>query len=198
MERARPRIGVLALQGDFAAHARALRSCDAEPVEVRTPEPLADVAALILPGGESTTLLRLLRLTSLDRAIPAFHRSGGFLFGTCAGLILLAREVRDPDQESLGLLDVGVQRNAYGRQVESFVGSGTFSRNGGSPAAQEMVFIRAPRILRVGEGVETIGFLGDEPTLVRAGRIWGATFHPELAEPFEIHRRFLAEVAGDR
>ena len=191
---ARPRIGILALQGDFAAHARAVGSCGAEPVEIRSAERLGEVAALILPGGETTTLLRLLRLGALDRAIGEFHRSGGSLFGTCAGLILLAREVFGPEQESLGLLDVSVERNAYGRQVESFAGVGTVSQNGAAPVPQEMIFIRAPRIRRVGDGVEPIGHLGEEPTLVRAGRIWGATFHPELSEPFEIHRRFLAGV----
>ena len=194
----RQRIGVLCLQGDFAAHARALEACGADPLEVRDPRALARTVGLVLPGGESTTLLRLLRIGCLDRAILDFHASGGWILGTCAGLILLAREVVGPEQESLGLLDVTVERNAYGRQVESFVDTGTLSLNGGAPLPQEMVFIRAPRIRRLGKGVEAIGALRAEPTLVRAGRIWAATFHPELSPPFEVHRRFLEDVGAER
>lgn len=190
------RVGVLALQGDFAAHARALVEVGGEPVEIRRPHQLADVQGLIIPGGESTTLLRLMREYSLDQAVRDFHASGRILYGTCAGLIILAREVTNPSQESLGLLDVGVMRNAYGRQVDSFVDIGILRVNGGEPVETEMVFIRAPRIVRVGDGVEVIGERKGEPTLVRQGTIWGGTYHPELSTPLKVHRRFLEEAAA--
>ncbi len=190
------RIGVLALQGDFAAHARAIRSAGGEPVEVRRPGQLAQARGLIIPGGESTTLLRLSREYGFNDAIVDFHRNGGHVYGTCAGLILLAHEVLDPPQPSLGLLDVAVRRNAYGRQVDSFVDTGMLRVNGGAPVPTEMVFIRAPRIVRVGAGVQVIGDLKGEPTLVRQGTIWGGTFHPELSSSLEIHRRFVEAAAG--
>lgn len=188
-------IGILALQGDFAAHAEALLAVGGTPVEVRRPEHLALVRGLIMPGGESTTLLRLVSEYGFDVAIPEFNKSGGLLYGTCAGLILLAREVFNPPQPSLGLLDVSVERNAYGRQVESFIDTGAVRLNGGEPVDLEMVFIRAPRIVRVGAGVEVLGDLHGEPTLVRKGTIWGGTFHPELSRPLAIHRRFVELVA---
>jgi len=190
-------IGVLALQGDFAAHMRALVEAGADPVEVRRTEQISTLRGLILPGGESTTLLKLLSEYRFDDAISGFHRRGGFLFGTCAGLILLANEVVGPPQRSLGLLDLTVRRNAYGRQVDSFAGMGMLRMNGGSPRRAEMVFIRAPRIERVGPGVEVLGDLDGEPTLVRQGRVWGSTFHPELAPDSEIHRAFVEAVGGD-
>jgi 5'-phosphate synthase pdxT subunit len=188
-------IGVLALQGDFAAHARAVEAVGGRAVEVRRTEELTGLRGLILPGGESTTLLLLLAEYGFNEALPAFLDRGGLVYGTCMGLILLAREVLDPVQPSLGLLDVSVRRNAYGRQVDSFVGTGTFSGNGGPPEPVEMVFIRAPRIVRVGEGVEVIGDLEGEPTLVRQGRVWGGTFHPELSRPLRIHERFVNSAA---
>jgi pyridoxal 5'-phosphate synthase pdxT subunit len=190
------RIGVLALQGDFGAHLRAIREVGGDAVEIRKIEQLEDVDGLILPGGESTTLIRLISEYGFDRALPAFHESGGFVYGTCAGLILLAREVVGPPLRSLGLLDVTVRRNAYGRQIDSFVDTGLLSWNGDEAKPVEMVFIRAPRIERTGEGVETVGRFRGEPTLVRQGRIWGGTFHPELSTPLAIHRRFLEEAAG--
>lgn len=185
------RIGVLALQGDFIAHARALAAVGAEPTEVRRPEQLAPLHGLILPGGESTTWLRLMIEYGFNEAIADFHKSGRLLYGTCAGLIMLAREVLNPPQPSLGLLDVSVRRNAYGRQIDSFVDTGTLRWNGGPPESAEMIFIRAPRIVRVGDCVEIIGELKGEPTLVRQGTLWGGTFHPELSEPPMIHRRFV-------
>src|SRR5512132_1425748 len=148
-------IGVLALQGDFALHARALASCGVESVEVRKPEQLADVDGLIIPGGESTTLLKLMETWGFVPAIEKFHAEGRPIFGTCAGLILLARDVRNPRQFSLGLIDVDVERNAYGRQRESFETPGRVSLDG-PPADIEMVFIRAPRIRRTGRGVQTL------------------------------------------
>jgi pyridoxal 5'-phosphate synthase pdxT subunit len=188
-------VGILALQGDFDAHMRAVREVGGEALEVRRAEQLGSVRALILPGGESTTLLWLMREFGFLDALPGFHDRGGILYGTCAGLILLAREVLGPPQASLGLLDVTVRRNAYGRQVDSFVDTGTLRWNGGGPGPAEMVFIRAPRIERIGNGVEVVGELRGEPTLVRQGRIWGGTFHPELSSPLEIHRRFLDAAA---
>jgi 5'-phosphate synthase pdxT subunit len=190
-----PPIGVLALQGDFAAHARALREVGAEAIEVRRPEDLARVSGLVLPGGESTTLLHLFRESGFDRALIDFHAGGGALLGTCAGLILLAREVIEPDQPSLGLLDIVVRRNAYGRQTESFIDTGTLRWNGGAPEPVEMVFIRAPRIVRVGPKVDVVGEHRGDPTFVREGRVWGGTFHPELSTNRDLHKRF-ALAAG--
>lgn len=192
MARRRPagprRVGVLALQGDFAAHARALRSVGAEPVEVRVPAALDGCAALVLPGGESTTLLLLLEASGLDRAIPGFHRAGGALLGTCAGAILLAREVTHPAQLSLGLLDATVERNHYGRQVDSFETEAPFP--GGGPPLP-LVFIRAPAITRVGAGVEVLVEHGGLPVLVRQGRLLAGTFHPELTGDARVHRLLL-------
>jgi len=192
----RVRIGALALQGDFAAHARAIEAVGGRAVEVRRTEELEGLRGLILPGGESTTLLLLMREYGFDRALPAFLDRGGWVYGTCMGLILLAKEVIDPVQASLGLIDVTVRRNAYGRQVDSFVDTGSLRLNGGPPEPVEMVFIRAPRITRVGEEVEVIGELRGEPTLVRQGRVWGGTFHPELSQPPRIHQRFVEAAAG--
>ncbi len=190
------RIGVLALQGDFEAHMRAVAAVGGCAVEIRRVEQLRTINGLILPGGESTVLVRLMGEYGFDEALSSYHEAGGFLYGTCAGLILLAREVIGPPQRSLGLLDVTVRRNAYGRQVDSFVDTGSLRWNGGDPEPAEMVFIRAPRIERLGEGVETIGELSGVPTLVRHGRVWGCTFHPELSTPLEIHRRFIEEAAA--
>jgi 5'-phosphate synthase pdxT subunit len=184
-----PRVGVLALQGDFAAHARALGAAGAEPVEVRTPEGLRGCAALVLPGGESTALLLLLAASGLDRAIPEFHRGGGAILGTCAGAILLATEVTRPAQRSLGLLDATVERNHYGRQVDSFEAEAPFP--GGGPPLP-LVFIRAPAFTRVGRGVETLVEHGGLPVLVRSGRILAGTFHPELTGDLRVHRLLLA------
>src|SRR6266403_4902877 len=148
------RIGVLALQGDFDRHAKALARCGVEAVEVRKPEQLADVDGLIIPGGESTTLLKLMHEWGFVPALQQFHAGGRPLFGTCAGLILLARDVENPRQFALGLIDVGVERNAYGRQRESFETQGSVMLDGRATPV-EMVFIRAPRIRRVGASVST-------------------------------------------
>lgn len=189
------RIGVLALQGDFGAHARALAAAGVDAQEVRTPEALATLHGLVLPGGESTALLRLMAPLGMGEALRAFCRRGGALFGTCAGLILLAREVTSPAQDSFDLLDVTVERNAYGRQIDSFVGRGSLALPGRGPEEAEMVFIRAPRIRRVGAGVQVLGRLEEEPVLVGSGRILAATFHPEMSAPptggSPIHRHFL-------
>lgn len=199
---AEARIGVLALQGDFSAHSRVLERIGAQVREVRTPAQLQGLHGLILPGGESTTLLRLLRIEGLDLALRSFHQEGGALFGTCAGLILLAAQVTGPEQESLGLLDVSVERNAYGRQVDSFVAQGVLdlpaagsvsaaaprSRSHGEPL--EMVFIRAPRILRIGPDVNVRARFEGEPVLVEKSRILAATFHPEIAGDVRVHEYF--------
>ena len=183
------RIGVLALQGDFALHAVALRRAGVEPVEVRKPGALDDVEGLILPGGESSTLLHLMDAWDFGPALRAFHASGRPLFGTCAGLIVLAREVEGPHQPSLGLIDVTVERNSYGRQRESFEAETAVVALGDDADPLRMVFIRAPRILRVGPGVEVLARHGS-PVLVREGQVLAATFHPELTGELAVHRYF--------
>ena len=187
------RIGVLALQGDFAMHAKALQKCGADVVEVRKPEQLEDIDGLIMPGGESTTLLKLMDAWGFVPALEKFHAGGKPIFGTCAGLILAARDVANPAQFSLGLIDVGVERNAYGRQRESFETAGTAVLDG-RPVPIEMVFIRAPRIRRVGPGVETLARHGDEPVMARQGSVLVATFHPELTDDPTVHEYFCRMV----
>jgi len=191
----RPRVGVLALQGGFAAHAEALRAVGAVPVEVRTPPELEGLAGLVLPGGESTTLLRLLDSSGMRDAIPLFHDGGGALLGTCAGAILLAREVTRPAQASLGLLDVTIERNHYGRQVDSFEDTAPWPA-GGRPLP--LVFIRAPAFTRLGNGVEPVLEHGGLPVLVREGRILASTFHPELTSDRRVHRVFMGMLETKR
>ena len=188
------KIGVLALQGDFALHVQALKRCGVESVEVRKPEQLAGVDGLVIPGGESTTLLKLMDAWRFVPALEQFHAVGKPVFGTCAGLILLAREVDNPRQFSLGLIDVDVERNAYGRQRESFATRGTAMLDG-TPTPIEMMFIRAPRIRRVGEGVEVLARQGDDPVMARQGTVLVATFHPEVTGEPGVHRYFCEMVA---
>jgi 5'-phosphate synthase pdxT subunit len=186
-------IGILALQGDFAAHGRVLQRIGVSWVEVRRPAQLADVAGLIIPGGESTTLLKLMASCNFEPALREFHAAGKPIFGTCAGVILLATEVTKPSQHSLGLLDVTVERNSYGRQVDSFETYGHYSGNGqGTDRLLEMVFIRAPRITRVGPGVRVLAQHGGDPVLVGAATMLGATFHPELTADSSVHETFVA------
>jgi 5'-phosphate synthase pdxT subunit len=183
--------GVLALQGDFAAHLQALREAGAEAREVRRVAELPDLAGLVIPGGESTTLLRLMEEEPWSDALIRFHDEGGVIFGTCAGAILLAREVQ-PRQKSLGLLDAVVRRNAYGRQIDSFETT-VESAFGPLPA----VFIRAPRFETLGADVEVLATHRDEPVLLQQGRVLAATFHPELTASRAVHAHAvgLAEPA---
>lgn len=180
-------IGVLALQGDYDAHRRRVEELGAKAVLVRKPEELDAVDALIIPGGESTTFLKFLERDGFLDKLRAFVGAKP-TFGTCAGAILLAKEVSNPPQATLGVLDILVQRNAYGRQIESSIREGQ-SKLGELPL--EMVFIRAPRIEKVGGNVEVLAKQGNDPVLVRQGKIMAATFHPELSEDTRVHQAFL-------
>jgi 5'-phosphate synthase pdxT subunit len=181
---------VLAIQGNFAVHAEALREAGAEPVEVRNPAELEGLDGLILPGGESTTVLKFLERRNFFEALKEFAATQP-VFGTCAGAILLAREVRNPPQRSLGVLDAVVERNAYGRQIDSSILTAP-TEVPGEPL--EMVFIRAPRIVATGEGVEVLARRDGFPVLVRHGRLMAATFHPELSQDRRVHRLFVETV----
>jgi 5'-phosphate synthase pdxT subunit len=172
------KIGVLAVQGNFREHAAVLRRLGAEPVEVRKPAQLEGLDGLIIPGGESTAIMRLVRLYGLEDAIRGFSRP---LFGTCAGMILL-------DRNHLGVLDLEVARNAYGRQVASFEADLELD---GDERPLRGVFIRAPRVAEVGPGVEVLAELEGEPVLLREGRVLVASFHPELTDDTRVHERFL-------
>jgi len=177
-------IGVLALQGDFDAHRKRLEQLGAEVVLVRKPEQLDQIDGLVIPGGESSTFLKLLGEKGFEKLKQFVHLKP--TFGTCAGAILLAKEVDNPRQKGLGVLDIRIRRNAYGRQVDSSIREGKFR---GEPA--EMVFIRAPRIEHVGPGVEVIATEGNDPVAVRQGRVMAATFHPELSSDTRVHEAFL-------
>ena len=186
------KIGVLAVQGDYAAHARMLSRVGAEAVELRRAGELAAVEGLVIPGGESTTMLKFIEEERLGEAIKSFAASGKPIFATCAGAILVARAVSNPPQPSLGLIDVDVERNAYGRQVDSFISAVDTTLAGGR---LEAVFIRAPKITRVGESVVVLATLKGEPVMVRQGNVIAATFHPELTDDDRAHR-LLVESAG--
>jgi 5'-phosphate synthase pdxT subunit len=187
-DNATPKIGILAIQGDFAAHAAMLQSLGAETKEVRTVADLEECDGLILPGGESTTQLQFLQEEGLAEAIKKFAGEKQPVFGTCAGAILLATHVKNPAQDSLALLDMTVLRNAYGRQLASEVSSGD-SKLKSEP--MEMVFIRAPIIESVGPGVEILVEFAGKPALVQKGNLMAATFHPELTDDSTVHRHFL-------
>jgi 5'-phosphate synthase pdxT subunit len=187
------KIGILAVQGDFAAHAAMLASMGIDSVEVRTCEDLAGCDGLILPGGESTTQLQFLQEEGLYDAIKKFAAEGKAILGTCAGAILLATEVKNPQQESLGLLDMTVLRNGYGRQMHSDVVSGP-SKLKSEP--MEMVFIRGPIFERVGRGIEVLAEYAGKPALVQKANILAAAFHPELTDDTTVHQRFL-ELAAE-
>jgi len=182
-------VGVLALQGDIQAHERVLERLDVAWREVRRPGDLDGLQGLVLPGGESTTMWHFMRANGLDVALRDFAAAGGAMFGTCAGAILLAREVLNPSGEGLGILDITVQRNGYGRQTMSRVTTATCDDAESTPI--ETVLIRAPRIVRTGPGVSIRARLADEPVWVESGRVMATTFHPELSDELRPHRRFL-------
>ena len=187
------KIGILAVQGDFEAHAAMLERLGTESVEVRSPADLDGCDGLILPGGESTTQLQFLQEEGLSEEILKFAERGGAIFGTCAGAILLATEVKNPKQDSLKLLDMTVLRNGYGRQVASDVVSGP-TKLKRDPL--EMVFIRGPIIERAGPGVEILAEYAGKPALVQCGKIMAATFHPELTDDTTVHEHFLQLAAA--
>ena len=186
-------IGVLALQGAFAAHSDCLTSIGVQSIEVRTPEQLNSVDALLMPGGESSTMSQLLESSGLFDPISTRIADGMPVFGTCAGMILLASEILDgrSDQRSFSAIDISVRRNAFGRQVDSF--EATINSSVGDFHG---VFIRAPRIERVGEDVEVLGSINDEPVLVRQGNVLAASFHPELSNDARLHEYFVSITAN--
>ena len=185
-------IGVLALQGDFDAHRRRLEELGAEVVLVRKPEQLDQIDGLVIPGGESGTFLKLLGEAGFQK-LKEFVRLKP-TFGTCAGAILLAKEVENPSQSGLGALNIRIRRNAYGRQIDSSIREGKLVRDFEGKLLDsplEMVFIRAPKISHVGEDVEVLATQGSDPVVVRQGKTMAATFHPELSEDTRIHQAFL-------
>ncbi len=184
-------IGVLALQGDFDAHRRRLEELGANVVLVKKPEQLDHIDGLVIPGGESGTFLKLLGEEGFAKLKDFVHAKP--TFGTCAGAILLASEVENPKQQGLGALNIRIRRNAYGRQIDSSIRQGKFAN---SADALEMVFIRAPKIEHVGEGVEIIATEGTDPVAVRQGRAMAATFHPELSDDPRVHQAFLDLVSN--
>lgn len=181
------KIGVLALQGDFDAHRRRLEELGADVVLVKKPEQLDGIDGLVIPGGESSTFLKLLGEAGFEKLKEFVHSKP--TFGTCAGAILLAREVENPKQVGLGALDISIRRNAYGRQLESSIRQGIFA-----DAPIEMVFIRAPKIERVGKNVEVLATEGADPVAVRQAKTMAATFHPELSGDPRVHQAFLQLV----
>jgi 5'-phosphate synthase pdxT subunit len=192
MKNGRKPVGILAVQGDFELHAKMLERLGAAWKLVKRPADLSGAWALIMPGGESTTMLKFFQEEGLGPAVKDFAAQGKPIFGTCAGAILLAREVLNPPQEHLGLLDITIERNAYGRQIDSSVERGECPEISSKPV--EMVFIRAPIIRRVGEGVRVLGRAGGLPVLVEQGNILAATFHPELTTDETIHTYFLGKL----
>jgi pyridoxal 5'-phosphate synthase pdxT subunit len=197
-----PQIGVLAIQGDYERHAAALEESGAHPSLIKTPEALDDLEGLILPGGESTTMLKFLERNNFFEALKTFARQKP-VFGTCAGAILLAKEVRNPAQTSLGILDIAVERNAYGAQRDSAILTLDTKLPGGP---LETVFIRAPRIISVLEGaaegtgpeVEVLAERDGYPVLIRQGHTMAATFHPELSADRRVHRLFVEAVISSK
>ena len=187
------KIGILAVQGDFAAHAAMLEQLGAKTTEVRTPSDLEGCEGLILPGGESTTQLKFLQEEGLADKIVKFAEHGGAIFGTCAGAILLAKDVKHPQQDSLNLMDMTVVRNAYGRQIASDVVMGPTTLK---KEPLEMVFIRGPVIERAGPGVEVLAEYAGKPALVQRKNIMAATFHPELTDDTTVHEYFLRTVTS--
>src|SRR3974390_1515934 len=197
------KIGVLALQGDFDAHRRRLEQLGAEVVLVKKPEQLDEIDGLVIPGGESGTFLKLLGESGFEK-LKDFVKTKP-TFGTCAGAILLVAEAENPAQAGLGALNIRIRRNAYGRQIDSSIREGKFladfNHHLNDPACSdgaplEMVFIRAPKIISVGEGVEVLATEGSDPVAVRQGKTMAATFHPELSDDPRVHQAFLALVSN--
>ena len=182
-------IGVLALQGAFREHQKMLADCGVESVQVRKPEQLFDIDGLIIPGGESTTIGKLLTQFSLFEPLINRAKNGMPVFGTCAGLIMLAKDIKNSDQPRLGLMDVVAERNAYGRQVDSFEAELSIECLGSEPI--RAVFIRAPYIEQAGEGVEVLAVHGEKIVLARQGNYLVAAFHPELTEDTRLHQYFI-------
>lgn len=186
-------LGVLALQGDYVEHQRMLERLGRSSRQIRKASELEGLRALILPGGESTTMVKFMEEEELMEPLRDFYASGGALYGTCAGTILLARAVSAPSQASLGLMDIDVERNGYGRQIDSHESPGACPELGDEPLP--MVFIRAPLISRTGPEVRVLAKHRDQPVLVRQGRLLASTFHPELSNDLRVHRYFLDQVA---
>jgi 5'-phosphate synthase pdxT subunit len=192
-------IGVLALQGDFDAHRRRLEELGAKVVLVKKPEQFDEIDGLVIPGGESGTFLKLLGEEGFEK-LKQFVRVKP-TFGTCAGAILLATEVENPKQAGLGAIDISIRRNAYGRQIDSSIREGQLlqsSLNAKPDSPLEMVFIRAPKIERIGKDVEIIATEGEDTVAVKQGRAMAATFHPELSEDTRVHQAFLALIENHR
>jgi pyridoxal 5'-phosphate synthase pdxT subunit len=187
-------IGVLAIQGDYEAHKARLEQLGAKVILVRKPEQLDEIDAIVIPGGESSTFLNFLLERGFLEKLREFVRTKP-TFGTCAGAILLAKDVENPPQSSLGALDIRIRRNAYGRQVDSSIREAQTKLAGGP---LEMVFIRAPRIVATGKNVQVLASAGDDPVLIREGNIMAATFHPELSPDTRVHAEFLKLVRNGK
>jgi 5'-phosphate synthase pdxT subunit len=188
-------VGILAIQGDFAMHAKMLDAMDVRWILAKHASDLDSVGSLIMPGGESTTMLKIFELEGLGAAIKEFAAEGKPIYGTCAGAILLAKEVLNPPQRNLGLIDIAIERNAYGRQIDSSVQAGECPDLADHPI--EMVFIRAPIIRRVGDGVRVLGRCANLPVLVEQGNILVGTFHPELTNDPAVHQYFLKKLQDE-
>jgi 5'-phosphate synthase pdxT subunit len=187
-------IGVLAIQGDYQAHKARLEQLGADVVLVRKPEQLDSIDAIVIPGGESSTFLNFLSERGFLEKLREFVRTKP-TFGTCAGAILLAKDVENPPQESLRALDIRIRRNAYGRQIDSSIREAQTKLEGGP---LEMVFIRAPKIVATGKNVQVLASAGDDPVLIREGNIMAATFHPELSPDTRVHQEFLKLVKNGK
>lgn len=190
------KIGVLALQGDFEAHQKMTQSVGADAVQVRKPSELEGLHGLIIPGGESTTLIKLMRAFAMDDAIQAFYDKGGAIFGTCAGSILVAKTIVNSPQFRFGLIDITVERNGYGRQVDSFEKDIKIPVLG--EKSVHAVFIRAPRIVAAGPATEILSSVGENILAARSGRVLVCTFHPEITDDARMHRYFVEKVVGTK
>ena len=186
-------IGILGLQGDYSAHGKTLEQIGVKAEIVRKPKYLDRLDGLIIPGGESTTLIRLIDAYNFWDPLRLFAENGNPIFGTCAGMILLANDITSPPQKGLGLIDITVERNSYGRQIDSFEGRGLVSFSG-TTREIPMVFIRAPRITRVGENVSSLAYYRDDCVMVQNRNILVTSFHPELTDDFTVHEHFVRIV----